>query len=204
MKYFTVLLSFSLGFLSCYDGSIPIVNDPPPPKEDDKKEDTTKIFIPDTISQCKHDSFFVKAIVNDRCWVGLYNAIGKRNGNYLFTGQRNEVHPYLEISISAGEEIKLGKKLKLQSRTDFKLELLDEAKIYYFYSSTDFLIATYNTNSKVDTLLNYVVIDAINQDSSIIEGRFEAILPQVMYSVSMYNLPDTIKIKNGSFRLKRK
>jgi hypothetical protein len=175
-RYFIVFIGFTL-FFSCSEDSEPIENI-------------------DHIEDCQVDDFYARMLINGECWISDidYFRIDENSISIQFIndGALDEnvlmVIPNVEIST-------------IQFTGD------RENSIYFsIIEGGDALVTSFEPRYSTEKELNWIQLEHINSDTTIISGRFEAVLYRNMpqNNQSIYPSPEKLVISDGQFKVQRR
>lgn len=154
----------------------------------------------DNIEDCKiEEEFYTRMLINGECWTSsfeyFYFAI---ENNVIVIRMRKEEKFEEHFSIIIPINLVIGDRVVLTGNKNLKIDMSVTEGI-------DALVVRYDPRYNLDEEENWVIIDRIDADSTIISGKFETILysdiPQG--SQSIYGRPDKLIITDGEFRVKR-
>ena len=154
--------------------------------------------------ECTHeDEFFGKAIMNGECWKTEWTL-------YLLDDS------VLDISLGLPHSVGIGEMLTIRVNPDSDLNdtlwlsspinidpPANNAFTIYTYIETDAIAGHFQLPVDAPpTGEDYLLFDYINEDTSILEGRFQVNFP--IRGVNSYvNAPDSMRLECGAFRVER-
>ncbi len=150
----------------------------------------------DTIKDCLVDEFYARMLINGKCWTSTFAYFGI---------QDSIPHIWMETDVNYEENFLLRfNDLRLNHKSNFKGDR--NSKIYLFVTAGyDAHLTSYEPRYSSGKELNWVLIDSINSDSTIIKGKFEAVLyrENAPGIESVYPRPEKLVITDGQFKVER-
>ena len=152
----------------------------------------------DNIEDCEIEEFYARMLINGECWSsGFEYFMIETSVIDLRIRKEDKFEEELNFRIPLSE-------IQLNDSTMFKGT--NESSCNLFVTEgKDALVARFEPKYNLEKEGNWIMVENINADSTIISGKFEAILysdsPQG--SQSIYDRPDKLVITDGQFRIKR-
>jgi len=151
----------------------------------------------DTIEDCLVDEFYARMLINGKCWTSNF-AYFIIQDSILNVGMRKDVIFYEEEFALRFDSLKLNHKFTLKGDRNSQVS-------FSVSRSFDTLLTYYEPRYSSEKELNWFLIDSINSDSTVIKGKFEAVLYREYSPVidSIYPRPEKLVITNGQFKVER-
>jgi hypothetical protein len=153
------------------------------------------------LDACPHEGFHAVFLKNGECFTSV-------NSEFWFDGGR------IALNFYNGSLINETLLISLDFNSNFKdtlwLETFNalnpdplKARILYSYSQDDQLLAGWRIPAGKGTKEDFLVIDYFNEDTTIIEGRFQCRF-QENWNGGAIEIPDSLVITCGSFRVQKR
>ena len=184
-----ILLLFAILFISCTDD-----NDVVEPFI--VELDCEQIDCPVT------EEFYGIGLMNDECWMSAYAVLDPFTPLALSViigkGETNGIAESLSFSIN--KQTDLSDTIWL-GWTDYTNPIPNIAFAHYSYSEDHSSAGgfRFSSNSAL-TYEDFLLIDYMNEDTSIVEGRFQLRFSEKSVSNFVTHAPDTMRFECGSFR----
>lgn len=162
----------------------------------DEEKDVQPIQL-DNIEDCKIEEFYARMLINGECWVSSFEFFVIENG-IISLRMRKEEKFEEEFLIKIPIDLGLGDRFILAGDDNLRINMDVTEGI-------DAIVARFEPKYNLEKEENWIIVENINADSTIISGKFETILysdsPQG--SQSIYDRPDKLVITNGEFLVKK-
>jgi hypothetical protein len=153
------------------------------------------------LDACPHEGFHAVFLKNGECFTSV-------NSEFWFDGGRialnfpngNLINETLSISISPNSDF--SDTLWLETPNTFNTSV-SKADVIYAYTQDDQLFADWTIPAGKGTKEDYLIIDYFNEDTTIIEGRFQCRF-QESGSGGAIEIPDSLVLTCGSFRVQKR
>ncbi len=150
----------------------------------------------DRIEDCQVDEFYARMLINGKCWTTTSSFFRNNDSSVSirFNGRGNVAENFLlslsELSLRMSELNNISK---------------DELTLF-IVEGGDGLVTYFEPRYATEKGLNRVEIESINSDTTVISGKFEAVLYRNMPegNQEIYPSPERLEITDGQFRVQRR
>lgn len=154
---------------------------------------------PDKIEDCSFGTFYLNMILNGKCWEGEDIKFYKEIESFLVVAElKNKFDEAFIFNFPLNTLIG-------ESHFFFPWVFNSKDSIAtpnFFFNEGDGTLISYDIPQIDTTGTNYFIIDNMNQDSTLMEGRFECTLIRDG-ETNAFDAPDSLVITDGMFRLER-
>lgn len=161
------------------------------------KENNVEPIQSDNIEGCTIEEFYARMLINGECWTSSFEFFVIEN-SIIRIRMRKEEKFEEEFLFKIPIDLKLGSRSVLTGSEYLSSKLIVSEGI-------DAIVARFEPRYDLEKEENWIIVDSIDVDSTIISGKFETILysDSSLGSQSIYDRPDKLVITDGQFRIKR-
>lgn len=163
------------------------------------KGDKLDLEPPINIEDCQIEEYYARMLINGECWTSTSSVYKINQGIGIYDIRLENIGNLTEgLYFLTDVANNLGRMIFFTGdRNSFVAFAVTEG--------LDAAVVGFEAKYSIDTESNWIIIDSISLDSTIISGRFEAILYRNGEgNQAIYPSPEKLVITDGQFRVKRK